>query len=190
MKILFGTKLRYFWVLIPMIGLLSLSISFNGSSDNLLKLYPLIVFLSGCIIFTVVFLFRAVGLAFDEVRTIGLFSSRERVMINEGKTLTLTLLPKRKLAVELFGNDGVLAELDWLRGNEDGTIPDINLFRAKAIGGVRTLIKVLKFYGLSHEDAEALVNEGTPYEDELISVSASSNESEQRQISIKFIATV
>ena len=137
-----------------------------------------------------IFLFRAVGLAFDEVRTIGLFSSRERVMVNEGKTLTLTLLPKKKIMIELFGNEGVLAELNWLKKNDDGTIPDINLFRAKAVGSSSTLISTLKFFGLSKEDAEAVVNEGAKYEDEIISVTATPPDAEKKQISIKFIATV
>ena len=111
-------------------------------------------------------------------------------MINEGKTLTVTLLPKKKILVELFGNDGVLAQLDWLSGQEDGKIPDINLFRAKAIGGRGSLVKILKFYGLDAEEAEALLNERTPYEDELVRIYSSENENGYKQINVKFLTTV
>ncbi len=190
MKFLFGTKIRFFWVLIPFFGVLSLAVSMNRYADNLLKLYPLIIFLGGCIIFTFVYFFRAVGIGFDEVRTVGLFSSRERVMINEGKTLVLTLLPKRRILVELFGNDGVLAELDWLKTDDSGTIQDINLLRAKAIGGKGSLVKILKFYGLSAEDADALLDDGTKYEDELVTVTTSENEAQNKQVHIKFLKTI
>ena len=112
-----------------------------------------------------------VGFAFDEVRTVGLFSSRERVMINEGKTLSVTMLPKKKLMFELFGNDGVLAQLDWLVANDDGTIPDINLFRAKTLGRKRAMYKVLKFYGVFERDlADAIINGEEKYEDELVCI--------------------
>lgn len=190
MKFLFSTRLKFFWVLIPMVILMCVTLAFNSYSDELLKFYPLIIFLGACIIFTFVFLFRVVGIGFDEVRTIGLFSSRERAVINEGKTLTITLLPHRKLFIELFGNDGVLAELDWLSKNEDGSIPDINLFRAKAVGGMRAVKKILKFYGLAQADITALTDAGAPYSDDLVEVTAS-NEANNNylQINIKFIAT-
>lgn len=191
MKFLFSTRLRFFWVLIPMTVLMCIALAFNGYADGLLKFYPLIVFLGACIIFTFVFLFRVVGIGFDEVRTIGLFSSRERAIINEGKTLTVTLLPKRKLLIELFGNDGVLAELDWLTKNDDGTVDDINLFRAKAVGGIKSVRRILKFFGLSQNDISGLLDSRIPYSDDLIEVSTS-NESvnNYKQINIKFTATV
>lgn len=190
MKFLFGTKIRFFWVIIPMLAVMTVAIQLNDYSKDLLKFYPLIIFLAGCIIFTFVYLFRAVGLGFDEVRTIGLFSSRERVMINEGKTLTLTLLPKRKILIELFGNDGVLAQLDWLSPGEDGSIPDINLFRAKAVGGKRALKKVLKFYCLDAKTADELVrNDGERYEDDLVVITSSTTEEGYKQVNIKFIDT-
>ncbi len=190
MKLLFGTKFRFFWVIIPMLMFLSLALIYNPYADGLLKLYPLIIFICGCIIFTFVFLFRVVGMGFDEVRTIGLFSSRERVIVNEGKLLTLTLLPKKKILVELFGNDGVLAELDWLVLNEDGSVPDINLFRAKAIGGMSSVVRVLKFYGLSAEDAASVIDGGERYQDEIVSVYATESNEGNKQLNIKFLATI
>ncbi len=190
MKYLFGTKLRFFWVIIPMLGTMSLALAYNSYADGLLKFYPLIVFLGGCVIFTVVYLFRVVGMSFAEVKTVGLFSSRERVMINEGRTLTLTLLPKKKLLVELYGNDGVIAELDWLRTDEDGKIPDINLFREKALGTKKTLAATLRFYGVPKDTAEKLLENGGEYADELISVSSAENEQGKTCISINFLKTV
>ena len=172
-----------------MLALLSIAIKYNDHSDNLLKFYPLMVFLAAAIIFTVVYFFRAIGVGFDEVRTIGLFSTREHAIINEGKTLTVTLLPKKKLMVELFGNDGVLAELDWLCLDEDGKIPDINLFRAKAIGGKRAALKIISFYGVPKEDAQSVFEGIETYEDDLVTINSSENENGYRQINVKFIST-
>ena len=191
MKFLFATKLRYFWVLIPMSILLSIAMIFNQYADGLLKLFPLIIFLIGCIIFTFVFLFRLVGFGYDEVMTAGLFSSREHVVINEGKTLIITALPKRKLCIELFGNDGVLAGLDWLSPSEDGTIPDINLFRARAIGGISSMKSVLKFYGVNKDSRSGIIAGECEYEDELVHISGGKDEKTNgKQIRIKFKATV
>ena len=191
MKYLFGTKLRFFWVMIPMAALLALAIAYNDRALGLLKYYPLIVFSSGAIVFTLVYFFRLVGFGFEEIRTMGLFSSRERVSINEGRTLTITKMPARKLQFELFGNDGVLAQLDWLVPEEDGTIPDINLFRAKALGGNRTLLSILKFYGVeSSELRESIVNGKSTYEDELVKIESGLTETELRQIHIYFKKTI
>ena len=191
MKYLFGTKLRFFWVTIPMAALLAIAIIYNNKSDGLLKFYPLIVFLSGCIIFSVVYFFRMVGIGFEEVRTVGLFSSRERVVVNEGKELVITKLPAGKLDVELFGNDGVRAQLDWLVTSDDGTIPDINLFRARAIGGKRALRAILKFYGVpSKELRDGIIRGEKSYEDELVRIFASENEIELREVHIYFKKTV
>lgn len=191
MKYLFGTKLRFFWVTIPMAALLAVSIIYNNKSDGLLKFYPLIVFLSGCIVFSVVYFFRMVAVGFEEVRTVGLFSSRERVVVNEGKELVITKLPAGKLDVELFGNDGVRAQLDWLVTTDDGTIPDINLFRARAIGRKGALRSILKFYGVpTKELRDGIIRGEKSYEDELVKIFASQNEIEQREIHIYFKKTV
>ena len=191
MKYLFGTKLRFFWVTIPMAALLAVSIIYNNKSDGLLKFYPLIVFLSGCIVFSVVYFFRMVGIGFEEVRTVGLFSSRERVVVNEGKELVITKLPAGKLDVELFGNDGVRAQLDWLVTTDDGTIPDINLFRARAIGRKGALRSILKFYGVPNKELrDGIIRGEKSYEDELVKIFASQNEIEQREIHIYFKKTV
>jgi hypothetical protein len=174
-----------------MAALLAIAIIYNNKSDGLLKFYPLIVFLSGCIAFSVVYFFRMVAVGFEEVRTVGLFSSRERVVVNEGKELVITKLPAGKLDVELFGNDGVRAQLDWLVTADDGTIPDINLFRARAIGGKRALRAILKFYGVpSKELRDGIIRGEKSYEDELVRIFASQNEIEQREIHIYFKKTV
>ncbi len=190
MKVLFGTKLRFFWVVIPMLAVMSVALRYNSQAEGLLKFYPLIIFLGACVIFTLVFFFRLVGMSFDEVRTIGLFSSRERVMINEGKTLALTALSKKKLCVELFGNDGVMAELDWLKTDEDGKIRDINLFRAKALGTKKTFSGILCFYGVPKTEIDRLLSSDGEYSDELISVISGKNEKDEDFISIKFLKTV
>ena len=191
MKYLFGTKLRFFWVIIPMAALLALAIAYNDTAISAFKHYPLIVFLSGAIVFTLVYFFRLVAFGFEEIRTVGLFSSRERVAINEGRTLTVTLMPAKKLEFALYGNDGVLAQLDWLVPEENGEIPDINLFRAKAIGGKGTLGSVLKHYGvLDRELRDAIINGKGKYEDELVRIEPSLTETELKQVNIYFKKTV
>ena len=57
---IFASRLRSFWVLVPITIVLWLSVHFNKAADGLYKLYPLIIFSAIAIIFDIVYLFRAI----------------------------------------------------------------------------------------------------------------------------------
>ena len=59
-----------------------------------------------------------------------------------------------------MGNDGVTADLDWLKSTGDAP-RDISLFRGKAIGGNKTVRRIMRFFEIPNEDIEkALDNNG------------------------------
>lgn len=148
---LFSTRFRYFLTEIPPILLLIISIKYNSDVEDLMKLYPLIIVLSGIIIFIGMYFFRGVKINFEEIKCIGLFSSRESCVINAGKTLHISILPKRKIQLELYGENNDFETYAWLK-NEDSTV--INLFRSKALGNSGTVRKVLSYFDVETEDIE------------------------------------
>ena len=152
---LFSTRLRTYWVLAPMMLLLYLSVHFNSAADNLLKLYPLIVFSILAIIFTMVYLFRVVEISYGEIKYIGLFSSRDSAIITEGKTIVIDMLEKNKISIKLYGNEGFNPDIKWLQ-NEDGTVSDICLFRGKTYGKIAPVIRILNYFGVKSEDYDAI----------------------------------
>ena len=152
---LFSTRVYLFLIELPLILMLTLSIIFNGRADGFLKLYPLIVTLSVAIVIIFLYFFRGIRIKFDEIRDVGLFSERDRVVINKGKTLILTKLNRGKLKVELFGCDGK-AGLDWLKDEEP---KEIYLYRGKAIGKDRAIFRILKFFAVDSEDLARITEE-------------------------------
>lgn len=154
---LFCTKWYVFLTELPLVYLFVLTVDLHEKSDALLGFYPLEIVLVFFIFFILVYFFRVIGLSHDEVRMHGLFSSREKAMIREGDTLVLTILPRHRLRVELFGSDGGVPMLEWLR--EEGRAPEeVNLFRGKANGGRRSAARILRFYGVPSEDIPALLD--------------------------------
>ena len=152
-KLLFCSKIWVYLTEVPVIILLLITRSFNDSSENLLKLYPLQIFLLLVMLFIFVYFFRIITVSYDEIRYHGLFSSRDSAAINKDKTLILTLKKGGRLTVELFGNDGEPPALDWLK-DADYTPVDIYLFRGKAIGGKGRVRSLLKFYGVDTDGIE------------------------------------
>ena len=152
---LFRTRLAVYWVLLPLILLLTASIYYNQFADNLMKLYPIITVTVLGIVFIVIYFYRGVRISYDEIRDIGLFSRRDNAIINEGKTLILKR-KKNKVEITLFGNDGVTADLDWLKSTGDAP-RDISLFRGKAIGGDKCISRILKFFGVDDGDISAII---------------------------------
>ena len=185
---LFSSRLRVYLTEIPPILLLLVSIKFNAGVDTLMKLYPLIIMLSGLIIFIAVYFFRAVVIGFDEVKCIGPFSSKDKAIIAEDKSLVITVLPKRQLRVELFGNGDDLAEsCAWLK---DDVSSSINLFRAKANGNEKSVCRILKFFDIPYSTFTALIEKDGYAEDfENLTVS-SDTQNEAKTINIEFKNTI
>ncbi len=153
-KYLFCTKIRIYLLELPVILLLVLSCIYNGNASNTFKLYPLIIFLSLLIVFILVYFFRVISISFEEVSYHGIFSSKDKAMINKDKELILTLNKRRRMSVELFGNDGKAPELDWIKEGENYTVTDIFLFRGKAIGTKGSAKRILRYFGVENEDID------------------------------------
>lgn len=143
---LFCTKLRYFFTIIPPLLILSIAIKFNSNVKTTMKLYPLIIALSCIVVFIDLYFFRAIKINFREIKCIGLFSSKDYAVINEGKTLHIFILPKRKIQLEIYGINDDFETYTWLK-NEDST--PINLFRAKALGNSGTVRKILSYFDVN-----------------------------------------
>ena len=151
---LFCTRLRYFFTVIPPLFILAIAIKYNSGVEATMKLYPLIIASSGVIIFILLYFFRAIKINFEEIKCIGLFSSRESTVINKDKTLHITILPKRKILLEIYGQNDNFETYAWLK-NEDST--EINLFRAKALGNLGTARKILSYFEIDAEDIEKAI---------------------------------
>lgn len=189
-KFLFCTKFRYFIGEIPLLLILAAAIYYNNRIDGFFKLYPLIFICAGAIIFIFVYFFRAVSVSFEEIKDIGRFSPRDKAVINKGKTLIITLKKRRKICIELFGNDGKPPFLPSMDENGDSDAPiDINLFRGFVIGSGRVAISLLRFFGVRAEDAQKLIASDGEAVYESITVT-SSQDSGLRQIKILFTETL
>ena len=140
-----NTIFRPIIVSLPMIFLFILSIRMNDTVDTPGGLYPLIIFSALATVFTYVFFFRPVILSRDEIKSIGPFSSRDKAIINEGKTLIITERRHGLVSIDLYGNDGTNADLDWLKN--ETVAHDTYLFKSKVLGGTSTMKSALLFFG-------------------------------------------
>ena len=184
---LFSSRLWFYLSELPPIVLLIFAISFNDKVDSLMQLYPLIIALSLFIIFISVYFFKGVLIKNDEIRVVGLFSGRDKAIINKNKTLAITVLPKGRLKLELFGNSEDFETYAWLKGDGDA---EINLFRARANGSRHSAKRILRFFGADNDAIQGLIREdGYFTEDQSISFK-SETENECRKILIFFKKTI
>ena len=180
--------LRPILISIPLALLLAAAIALNNAVDTLLKLYPLIIFSILAIIFTFVYFFRVVSLSKEEIKVIGPFSSKDCSIINEGKTLIITRRRGNRISIDLFGNNGVNADLDWLKNEQ--TVRDIYLFKSKVVGGTNSIIRILRYLGINETDAAEIAASdeyAKEYADYTVSVSSPE---EMKEIKIKFTNTL
>ena len=154
--ILFCTKLRFFFVEIPPILLLLIAISYNDTVDTAIKLYPLIAVSVLFIIFVFLYFFRLIIISTEEIRSAGLFSSRDSAIINKGKALIITPLKKNKLRVVLFGKSGI-PDFSWAK-NEGYENLEIDLYREVAVGGTATLKRIFKYFGVPSDEIKSILN--------------------------------
>ena len=145
-----------YWVILPMIYVMTLAIHYNSSVPGWLRLYPLIFLSAAGIVFTFVFLFRYLEISYSEIRYIGRFSSRDSALINEGKSLIIYREAHGRIKIYLFGNDG-LPELDWMR-DQTTCENEICMFRGKCWGGERTVRKILRSFGVDESDLPVILN--------------------------------
>ncbi len=148
--------MRVYLTELPLIILFIITLCYNKYSEEVMKLYPLLIFLGAVMIFILIYFFRAISISFDRIKYHGLYSSRDSAEIDEGKELILTVCEKHKIRVELFGNDGTAPELSWVKPGTDYKPVDIFLFRGKAVGGKRTVKSILKYFGVEESDMDSV----------------------------------
>ena len=186
---IFASRLRALWVLLPMSIVLTIALRVNNGAEGSLKLYPLIIFSIGSIIFTFVYYFRFVAISFSEIKYIGRFSSRDSASINEGKTLVIELMEKSRISIRLYGNEGYNPEIKWLT-NEKGESGDICLFRGRVYGGSGIASRILTHLGVDTADVGTILDtDGFKRTYENVSVSTLT-ENEHKLIKIRFDKTV
>ena len=184
-----AARLRSYWVLLPMTIILSLSIAHNDRATVLMKLYPLIIFTSACIVFTFIYLFRAIQISYSEIKYIGRFSSRDCATVIEGRTLVLEIMKKRRVGIRLYGNEGYNPDIKWLEPAE-GEETEICVFRGRSYGGLVPVRRILKYFGVSVDDfADIFSTDG--FEKKYTNVTVTTlTENENKQIKIRMDKTV
>lgn len=154
---LFCTKIWFYLAEIPPILLMLVAIRYNANAEGI-GLYPLIIFCAAAAALIFVYFFRMIIISKEEIRSAGLFSSRDSAVIEKNTSLTFTLLPRRKIRVEL---DGIAKSsgLAWaVRDDGDGAY--INLYREIAIGDNKSLSRVLTYFGVTESECKKLLEEG------------------------------
>ena len=184
---IYASRLRAFWVLLPMSIVLTLSVRYNQSVSGLLKLYPLIVFTAGAIAFTFVFLFRFISISYSEIRYIGRFTSRDAVKINEGKSLVIEILEKHRVSIRVYGNEGYNPEIKWLTDGDK----DVCIFRGRVFGAEEIAARILSYFDISGEDIERIICEEESFTGTYENVSVSSETVDSHlKITVHFDKTV
>ena len=177
------------WCEIPLSFLLILSIKHNNSiTSTPFKLYPLIAVTVLAMIFAIIYFFRVVKISLEEVRAIGVFSSRESAMVNEGKILVLRLENNNAIGISLIGNDGVTPGFDWLKTTGDAP-RNISLFRERAYGSRGSVISLLSALGISRTESESLIDSDFSAVGECVSAISFINK-DAREINITITKTV
>ena len=184
----FCTKPWIYLTELPILFMLRIALIFNSQSDEIFKFYPLIIALSAAIIFIFVYFFRAISISYDEIRYHGLFSSHDSATIEENKTLIISIKPKFKLGFELYGDVGKEPLFDWMKA-EEAEHRDVCIFRGKAIGGKKSALRVLKFFGVPACDLSECTEDSCLYEDGNIKVNCE-RKNENLEISVKFKTTI
>ena len=185
---LLSTKLWVYLTEIPIIIILAVAIAFNDSSKDVLKFYPLIIFLCAAIIFILIYFFRMISISTDEVRAHGFFSSRDHAFITKGKTLYLTIRPNHNLKVELYGDAGEVPAFDWMKAT-DIKHRDICFFRGNAVGGKAAVKRIANYFYLPSDKLENIFEDGFVYEDEKAKFITEQN-NENLTIKISFKITI
>ncbi len=179
--------MRFFLGEIPLIGLYVIAVTFNRTSTGIFKLYPLQLATLAMIIFTAVYFFRGIKLSFSEIKDIGRFSARDKAVINKGKTLILTLKKRGRMDVTLFGNNGQPPL--YSESGEDTQPIDIDLFNGHTLGRKRTVMRILKYFGVTVEQLPLFFEGEHSASYEFVDVS-SSIRGEYREVRITFTQTV
>ena len=185
---LFCTKIWFYLCEIPPIILLAVSIIYNGDSEGLLKLYPLIAFSIAAIIFVFLYFFRMIIISTEEIKCIGAFSSKDSALITKDTALIFTQSRANKLTVRLYGQS-LAPAFSW--SSKEGTANmRIDLFREKVIGGKRAIKRVLSYFEVPKDDVLALLSQNE-YDKEFENYIVRKNVVDDKEtVSIEFTRTI
>lgn len=183
-----STKWGYYLFLLPLALWFALALYYNRYAEGALRYYPMLIAVAGMMVMVFLFFFRLVKLSYDEIRTVGRFSTRDRVILAEGKTLVITLRPHGMLGVDVYGHDGEVAALEWLRDTEP---TDLRQLHTRAVGGAKALRRILAFYRVTGYDESALLDPAAaPYTfaAECATLTAETV-NERRTVRVRFLVT-
>lgn len=184
---LFCTKIWFYLTELAPITLLLIALSYNDDMDEGLRLYPLIVFSIACIIFIFLYFFRLIIISKEEIRTAGLFSSRDVAVVEKDTTLKITLRAHRRIDVELFGKRKA-PDFSWSK--KEDTDEQVRLFHERAVGGKMDAKRILAYFGISGEDVKSLLTLDAHECSYSYFVAESRADESCREISISFTKTV
>ena len=123
----------------------------------------------------------------EEIRTAGLFSSRDSAVIEKNTILKITLSKKRRINVELFGKR-TAPDFSWSKTDQTGE--PIRIFHEKAIGDVRAIKRILRYFGISEDDTNAVLKKDNFYKEYNFFNLSLLCDGENRQIVIEFTETI
>ena len=185
---LFCTKLWVYSIELPVILIFWLAVSLNDQSDLPVKFYPLIITSALLIIFIMVYFFRFISINNDEIRSHGLFSSKDSALITENKTLVVSLHPKHDIKLALYTDPEEEPEFNWMK-SENIAHREICVFRGRAVGGKRSAKRILEYFTFPEDEISKVFTEGYVYENDAIKVTSSAS-NEIFNVSIKFKITI
>ena len=166
---LFCTKLWVYLTEIPVITIFCLALKFNSHSEETFKFYPLIFASAFFIIFIFVYFFRYVSVSKDEIRCHGVFSSKDNALISENKTLVIALYPNLNMKLELYEDASKNPAFEWMKAG-DVAHREVCIFRASAVGGKRSAIKILEYFSLPKEKSAEAMTDGFEFENDCVSI--------------------
>ena len=147
---LFCTKIWFYLTEIPPIVLMIFAIIYN--TDDGIGLYPLIVFSAAVAIMIFIYFFRMIVISNEEIRSIGLFSSRDSAVIEKDTKLQITIESGGNLHVALLGKRK-MPDFSWSK-IEDYPSCDVNIYRERAVGGKSAVARILKYFEVSSADID------------------------------------
>lgn len=184
----FCTKLKFYIAEIPLMILLAVAVHYNDYAPGLVKFYPLIVIFSVAIIFIVIYFFRGIYISYDQVSSVGPFSSKDSEFIKKDCTLVLTLCRGGRINVDLWERYDEPA-FDWMKKETDVT-RDVRVYHDVGIGGKGTAVRILKYFGVPENVAGVISTvSGEEYSDSnILCINVENHDT--FEIHIKFLTTI
>ena len=185
---LFCTKLWVYLTEIPVVALFWLAVSLNKYSDLPFKFYPLIIVSAFFIVFIMVYFFRVISINNDEIRYLGVFSSKDSALITENKTLVMALHPHYNLRLTLYEDASISPAFEWMKA-EDVMHRDVCVFRGRAVGGEKSAKKILEYFTLPKDILDDAMIDGFAFENDTVKITTFT-ENEVLKTRINFKTTI